>query len=619
MDGKNEQARPSRFWRWVRAALLLGALALVIVTLILRAVLGGLEDSLPDVLSVADYRSSAKQVSRVFSEDGMVIGEFFEERRTVIPGDRIPRIMKQAAVAAEDGGFYEHEGLDYLGIARAMWVNLRDRRFSQGASTITQQVARSFYLTQEKSLKRKLREALLAMHLERHLSKDEILELYLNQIYFGHGRYGVAEAARFYLAKEVGEIDVADAALLMSMVPAPVRLNPFVAPVRATQNRDRVLDRMRNEGFIDAKQLRRAKGRVVPSESAWVSESGAHPWFVDLVRRRLSEILGADELRTGGLRVYTTLNREAQAAVSGAVHEQLGNIKVSPEAAVVMMSARTREVLAVSGGKDFKSSWFNRAIQARRQAGSIFKPFVYGAGFTHKRFTSATTYPNRVVSYRGASGPWRPRNSNGQHDGAQVSIGEALQRSLNVIAVQALRDVGVPKMTDFARRAGVRSPIPSNLTSALGSAEVTPMEMANAYATLADDGGYADPVLIRRVEDSDGRVVHAERADRRETIRPDVAKQVTALLKRAVQDGTGRRAQVPGVGVAGKTGTTSQQGDAWFVGYTTGPARLVTAVWVGNDDGRTLHGTGGSVAAPIFSRAMSTFVLGPETPEVAVP
>lgn len=612
MSTTDTDAQPRRLWRWLRAGLILGGLLLVVGTLVLRGVLAGMESSLPDVLSVSDYRATAKQVSRVYSQDGVVIGEFFEERRTVIPGDRIPKIMKQAAVAAEDGDFYDHAGLDYFGIARAMWVNLRDGKFSQGASTITQQVARSFYLTQEKSLKRKLKEALLAMHLERHLSKDELLELYLNQIYFGHGRYGVAEAARFYLGKSVGEIDAADAALLMSMVPAPVRRNPIAAPVRATQNRDRVLERMRREGYIDAKEERRGRGRIVPSEPQAASELAAHRWAVDLVRRRLKEALGTERLKTAGLRIYTSIDREAQGAVNQALVDHLGTIEASPQAAVVLMSARTREILAISGGKDFRVSSFNRAVQARRQAGSIFKPFVYGAGFAHGRFSPTTTYPNRIISYRGASGPWRPRNSNGEHDGAQVSVAEALKRSLNVIAVQALQKVGVAKMTDFARRAGVRSPIPSNLTAALGSAEVTPIEMVNAYATIADDGGFADPVVIRRVEDPSGRVVHAERSERRQAVERKVATQLTRLLRSAVTDGTGRRAQVRGVGVAGKTGTTNQRGDAWFVGYTTGPARLVAAVWVGHDDGRSIHGTGGSAAAPIFSSAMSAYVLEPE-------
>jgi penicillin-binding protein 1A len=594
-------------------------LSFVIGTLVLRGLLAGMEASLPEVLSVEDYRATAKQVSRVYGRDGVVIGEFFEERRTVVPGDRIPTVMKQAAVAAEDGGFYEHEGLDYLGIVRAMWVNLRDGRFSQGASTITQQVARSFYLTQEKSLKRKLREALLAMHLERHLSKGEILELYLNQIYFGHGRYGVAEAARFYLGKRVAELDPADAALLMAIVPAPVRLNPFVAPVRATQNRDRILERMEGQGFIDAKDRRRSQGRIVPLAQRDAFDPAPTRWFVDVVRRRLKEIVGLERLKTAGLQVFTTLDSEAQDAVNAALVEHLGTAGASPQAAVIMMSARTREVLAITGGKDFQRSSFNRAVQARRQAGSIFKPFVYGAGFAHKRFGPSTTYPNKIVSYRGASGPWRPKNSNGKHDGAQVTVSDALRRSLNVVAVQALRDVGVAKMTDFARRAGVRSAIPSNLTSALGSAEVTPFEMANAYATLADDGGYSDTVVIRRVEDSAGRVVHAERGERRQAIDRAVARQLTELLKDAVRDGTGRQAQVRGVGIAGKTGTTNQRGDAWFVGYTTGPARIVASVWVGHDDGRSIHGTGGSAAAPIFASAMSGFVLEEEEPEPASP
>jgi penicillin-binding protein 1A len=615
--GKESEPRSSgRLKSWIWTAATVGLACLVIGTLVGRALLVGVETRLPDVLSVVDYRAGAAQVSRVYDRNGTVIGEFFEERRSVIPGDEIPLIMKQAAVAAEDGDFYEHRGLDYLGIARAMWVNLRAGRFSQGASTITQQVARSFYLTQEKSLERKFKEAVLAMHLERHLTKDEILELYLNQIYFGHGRYGIVEAARFYLGKTVSELDAPDAALLMAMVPAPVRLNPLVAPAEATRRRNRILDRMAAAGTLDGRALRRSRGRIVPSVASQPPRTQAPVWFVDAVRRHLEESLGERDLKTAGLKVFTTFDPEAQAAVDGAVREHIGEDADAPETAIVVLSARTREVLAMAGGTNFARSPFNRAIQAHRQAGSTFKPFVYGAGLAEGRLDPRTTYPNSAVSYRGGSGPWQPKNADGVHDGVSTTIAEALSRSLNVIAVQALRDVGVARFTDFARRVGIRSAIPPNLTAALGSAEVTPMEMANAYATVADDGGFAEPVLVRRVEDRAGRVIHAQRSDRRQAIDTRVAAQLTGLLRSAVEEGTGRRAQVRGVGVAGKTGTTNRRTDAWFVGYTTGPARLVTSVWVGHDDGRPMGGTGGSTAAPIFATVVEGLVSARAAREV---
>jgi penicillin-binding protein 1A len=604
----SEQRPPSRLKSWLWTATMVGLTALVVATLVARGLLVGVEARLPDVLSVTDYRQSAAQVSRIYDRHGSVIGEFFDERRIVIPGDAIPTVMKQAAVAAEDGDFYEHRGLDYLGIVRAMWVNLRAGRFSQGASTITQQVARSFYLTQEKSLERKFKEAILAMHLERHLTKDEILELYLNQIYFGHGRYGISEAANFYLGKTVSELDAADAALLMAIVPAPVRLNPLVAPAEATARRNRILDRMEEAGHIDSRTRRHSKGRIVPTVSAHAPRTQAAVWFVDAVRRHLESSLGEVDLKTAGLKVFTTFDPDAQAAVDQALREHLGEGPNVPEAAIVVLSARTREVLALAGGTDFRRSPFNRAVQAHRQAGSTFKPFVYGAGFAQGRLGPGTTYPNKAVSYRGAAGPWQPKNADGEHDGAPTTITEALARSLNVIAVQALRDVGVAGLTDFARRVGIRSAIPPNLTAALGSAEVTPMEMANAYATVADDGGFAEPILVRRVEDRLGRVIHAQRAERRQVVDAKVAEQLTQLLRGAVEEGTGHRARVPGVGIAGKTGTTNRRTDAWFVGYTTGPARLVTSVWVGHDDGRSMGGTGGTTAAPIFASVVEGLV-----------
>lgn len=607
--GKRGAAPGPRLWRRLLRVVLVSGLVLAgLGGLALHGVTVYLEATLPAVMSIEDYRAEATQMSRLFGADGTEIGSFFEERRTLVDGHRLPRHVREAAVAAEDGDFYSHEGLDYFGIARAMLVNLRDGRFSQGASTISQQVARSFYLSQEKTLVRKAKEALFARRLERQLTKDEILEIYLNQIYFGHGRWGIGEASRHYLGKSAESLAPHEAALLMALVPAPERLNPLDAPEEAMRRRDAILGRMVKRGFLtdrEGRSQRLAPLALAPREGA----KRLSPWFRDAVRRRLEAVLGRDQLRTGGLRIYTTLRPEAQRAADRAVGEALGAEPDAPQTAVVVLDARSREVVALVGGRDFAASSFNRALQARRQAGSTFKPLVYGAGLWRGTFGANTTFPNEVVTYRGAKGPWLPRNADGVHDGRQTTVEDALITSLNVVAVQALRATGIATLTDFARRAGVESPIPADLTAALGSAEVVPLEMANAYATLADRGRAGRPVFIRRVEDPQGRVLYAEEAGLRQAIPPSVTGLLTQLLEGVVKDGTGKQAAIAGVRVAGKTGTTNGRKDAWFVGYTVvpeGAARgpLVGAVWIGHDDGSPVPGTGGSYAAPLWARVM---------------
>jgi penicillin-binding protein 1A len=565
------------------------------------------EGDLPPVKSVADYRKAALQTTRVFARDGRLVAELWRERRTLVAGADIPDHVRQVAVAAEDGDFYRHDGVDLLGIARAMVINLRDQRFSQGASTITQQLARSFYLTADKTLQRKVREVFLARKLEMHLSKDEILTLYLNQIYFGHGRWGIAEAARYYLDKSVAELTVPDAALLMALVPAPERLNPLVALQESLKRRNRIIDRMVTQGYADAAKaalFREARPALADGRDVTPSAD----WFIDVVKRRLIEALGRDQVMSGGLSVYTTLDLEAQASVDAAVKRHLGDAPSAPQGAVVVLEAGTHAVRAISGGANFKKSVFNRAIQAHRQAGSTVKPFVYGSAFERGVLTPESELLNTARCYRGAKRPWCPKNAGGKHDDQPTSISDALTRSLNVIAVQALGKVGISAFTDFMRRAGVRSAVPSNLTAALGSGEVTPLELTNAYATLASHGLHGEPVFVSRVEDVGGRIVYAERSSPRQTIAREVAGVLTQMLSRVVAEGTGRRARLKGLNVAGKTGTTNGRVDAWFVGFTVpegNEASYVAGVWVGHDDNTPLaRGSGGTTAAPLWADVM---------------
>lgn len=632
--------RGSRLWRWLWTLLAVGVVAAGLGAIGLHGLSVWYEGDLPPVQSVDDYRKAALQTTRIYANDGRVVAELWRERRTLVSGDEIPRFVREVAVAAEDGDFYQHDGVDLVGILRAVVVNLRDQRFSQGASTITQQLARSFYLTAAKTLERKLREVFLARKLEKHLDKDEILTLYLNQIYFGHGRWGIAEAARYYLSKSVADLTVPDAALLMALVPAPERLNPFNAPEESLRRRNRIIDRMVDLGYATDPEARRyrdvqpvlnhqgraghsAAGGATPGDAMRSATSA--PWFVNVVKRRLVDAVGRDALMTGGLSVYTTVDLDAQASVDAAVKRHLGDAPSSPQAAMVILDPASRQVRALSGGAVASDSAFNRAIQARRQAGSTVKPFVYGAAFERGVLDPDSELDNVERCYRGAGRPWCPRNANGKHDGVPTPLGEALTRSLNVIAVQVLQRVGIPAFTDFIRRAGVRSAVPSNLTAALGSGEVNLLELTNAYATLAAGGEYGEPIFIRRVEDPRGRIVYAERQARRPAISAEVAETLTQMLTRVVAEGTGRRAALDAVPVAGKTGTTSGRADAWFVGYTVpgNPTKdsarrqrtastltpehrsVVAGVWVGHDDnGPIVSGSGGNTAAPLWADAM---------------
>ncbi len=591
---------PSSFLRRWMLRLLASAVALFALA---NLGLWGLDlymaGQLPEIRSFADYRAITPQVTRVYAADGSVVGEFFYERRTVVHTDSIPRHVKLAAIAAEDGEFYSHEGLDWWGMARAVMVNLRDRRLSQGGSTITQQLARALHLGQQKTLWRKLREVFLARRLDRSLTKDEILVLYLNQIYFGRGRYGIEEASRLYLGKHTSALNVAEAAMLMALIPSPERLNPLSDYEQCLRRRDRILDRMEGHGFIDASARARAQQSSprLASPSAHQRDASVHArWYVDSVRRRLEATVGPDRLRRAGLRIYTPLRPSLQARLNASI--DTAELPDGAEVAGVFIDLATREVVALSGSGRDGRTYFNRAVQARRQAGSTFKSFVYGAGLESGAFDASTRFTNKRLRYGQGDSAWRPKNASGVHDRRRVDLRQALVESLNVVAVQALSRVGIGVVADYARRAGIRAVMSSDLTLALGNVSVTPLELANAYATLGAGGMAGQPVLIRRVETPSGDLVHTESARLRRALTRQSCLTLAGWLVEAVAEGTGRRAQLDGVALAGKTGTTDRGVDAWFAGFTD---TIAGVIWVGRDDAKPMaRASGGRHAAPIF-------------------
>jgi len=572
-------------------------------------------DDLPHFDQLVDWEP--KESTKVYSADGELIAEFFEERRTAIPPAEIPESLKRAILAAEDSHFYQHEGLDYLGIARTLFKNLSSGRIRGGASTITQQVVKTFLLTPEKTYTRKLKEAILARRLEQNLSKDEILYLYLTQINFGHGRYGVEEATRFYFGKGAKDLTLAESSLLAGIPQSPTRLSPLRHPERAKKRQLYVLGQMLQNGWITQEEHDREVAR--PIELAPRPEAPPGPYYAEEVRRYLVERYGVERTLTGGLRVTIGMDAKLQRVADAALRDGLlaydarqrpklaKGEEREPEVqgALVALDPRTRRVRALVGGWDFEKSSFDRAMQAKRQSGSAFKPFVFGAALESGRWTPASLVADAPETFRDpwTGKEWKPQNYERNVFEGNMTLRRALAKSKNTVAVRLISELGVDPVIDFARRAGIRSEQPGNLTLALGTGEVTPLELANSFATLAAGGLRAEPVLVEKVVDRDGVVLEEAGVEATQAISPALAYVLTRLLEAVVTDGTGKAAGVLGRPTAGKTGTTSDGRDAWFAGYTPD---LVAVSWTGFDEPKPLGRgeTGGRTAIAAWVQLM---------------
>jgi penicillin-binding protein 1A len=593
---------------------------------------------LPDVGALDEYRPPLPSV--VVDRHGLPIGEFASERRQLVPFERLPAHLVQAFIAAEDEDFYEHPGVDSGALLRAFRANLRGGRIVQGGSTITQQLAKTLFLGPERTLWRKAREAALALQIERRLTKQEILEIYLNQIYLGSGAYGVAAAARTYFDRDVAALTLSEAALLAGLPKAPSVLSPLVNPDGAEARRRWVLGRMGELGFARGDTLEAALAEPPRLRPAKPSEAFvASAWFVEEVRQALIERLGAEAVLRGGLRIETPLDLALQRRAARAVRAGLeasqrrthrrgqpGPPQV--QGALVALEVASGEVLAWVGGYDFGANRFDRACQARRQPGSAFKTFAYGAALERGFPADTPVYDVQfeAPNARLAGGLWRPRNHGDTLRGI-VPLSEAFARSLNNASIRLANDVGVGRVVDFARRAGIRSPLSSDLGIVLGTSEVTVLELTTAYATFARGGRFAAPRFVRRVLDRSGAVVLDGLALCGESPAPAAAGVsavdaylVTHLLREAVQAsyGTGHSAARLGPALAGKTGSTNESRDAWFVGYS--PA-VAAGVWVGHDDRRPMGAseTGARAALPIWVDFMEAAVAAAPAGSFATP
>ncbi len=554
--------------------------------------------------------------ARLEPEEVAAIFDARMERRTPVELAAVPPVLIKAVLAVEDRRFYAHEGLDPRRIRAAALANLGARRYAQGGSTLTQQLIKNYYLHHEKSLARKAKEAAMAVLFERRHSKEEILEAYLNEVYLGQDGAasiaGVEEAARHYFSRGVSQLELPEAALLAGLVRAPGTYDPARHPERARTRRATVLGLMVAQGRISEEEAARARRAPLPPPRRARPLDGA-PYFTDFALRELRDRFSRDALTREGYRIFTTLDPRAQRAAERAVAEGLAELDgpassdsedpgARAQAALVVLDPRTGELRALIGGRDWRASQFNRVVQARRQPGSLFKPFVYLAALADGERTLASPVADTALSVTVAGRAWAPRNHDGVFHGT-VTLREALEGSYNVATARLALDVGLERVAETARRVGIRSdlrPVPS---LALGAFEVTPLEMATAYGTLAAGGVRAAPRSILEVVTPEGEILaaHDLRVERR--IAEGPAFLVTRALQGVVERGTAARAAALGYRgrAAGKTGTTNDSRDAWFVGYTP---ELLALAWVGFDDNRPLGRTGAQAALPIWTRFM---------------
>jgi penicillin-binding protein 1A len=672
---------------------------------------------LPQITSLKDYRPAI--ITTVFSDDNRKIGEFFKERRKVLPLQDMPETLLHAFVAAEDSRFYKHQGIDLIGILRAFFKNLEAGAIVQGGSTITQQVTKSFFLSPERSYQRKVKEAILAYRIDRSFTKDEILYLYLNQIYLGHGAYGVEAASENYFGKPARELNLAECAILAGLPQAPSRYSPFRNLEKAKERQIYVLNRMVAEGYITHLQASEAINEAldVKPRRNWYIEKV--PVYTEHVRRYVEKKYGEDALYTGGLRIFTAVNidmqkiaqaeitrglleldkrqgyrgpiehlaPQAMAAFDAGLRDELAaepleagktvrglvidvddpgkrvtvrmgdekgviplenmawarkpnpevpwyadrikrpgqalavgdviwvkpgaprgrdglwplDLEQIPEAqaALLCLEAETGHVKAMIGGRDFFESQFNRAIQSRRQPGSAFKPVIYAAAID-KGYTPATVLIDSPIVYQDAQRDftWKPKNYGEKFHGPTL-LREALAKSRNVVTVKILQDIGIDYAIDYARKLGIESPLSRDLSLALGSSGVSLLEIVNAYSVFANLGHRLEPIFITKIVDRDGNILEENRPLKAKAIDQSTAYIVTSLLESVVKSGTGKRVAGLGRPVAGKTGTTNNLYDAWFVGYTP---RYITGTWVGFDQGGSLGKleTGARAASPIW-------------------
>lgn len=545
------------------------------------------------------------------------------EDRSFVPLKQIPKELLQAVVLIEDERFYSHFGVDPIGLARAMLVNIMHGAWLQGGSTLTQQLVKNYFLHQRKTLLRKFNEIFMALIMEARYSKEEILEAYFNEVYFGQrgaaSIAGVAEAARFYFSKNIEQLEPHESALLAALVKSPGLYSPFKHPQEAKQRRDWILARLFQNNVISKKELEKNLARPLPQFLQAVSNTNA-PYFIEFVKKQLEENYPREILVSEGLRIFTTLDMFKQRAAERALKTWLSQLERDRadlkkmleaghflEGALVALQPGTGFVQAYVGGRDFAKNQFDHVSLARRQPGSTFKPFVYAAALNlkngdEKRFTPATFIPDHPISFATPQGRWSPKNYDRKFHG-NVSLRTALENSYNVATTWLASEIGLENVVRLAKDAGIRAELKPYPSLALGSFEVMPLEMVQAYSVFANQGVRSEAVAIRRVVTRDGEVLEKKSFATERVLSKDIAYLMSRLMQGVLDEGTARLARARGFSAlaAGKTGTTSEARDAWFVGYTPDHLALV---WVGYDNNDATNLTGASGALPIWTDYM---------------
>ncbi|MBQ9904690.1 MAG: PBP1A family penicillin-binding protein [Synergistaceae bacterium] len=571
-----------------------------------------LSEDLPSMVDLANPKSSLPSI--LYDRNGEVIARLFIENRTPLELHEMSPNIVRAVLAAEDSAFYQHGGIRLGSIFRALWTDIVEGGKIQGASTITQQLARNLFLTHEKSITRKAKEIIIAMRLEKLFPKDKILELYLNTINFGRGAWGVETAARTYFDKSARDLGLAQSAILAGLIANPGRYNPQSSISNAKARQNYVLGRMETLGWITPQQRQDAYNEELEfrSRSNKIEEYNMAPYFVShLLFNDLLPKYGKDEVYSGGMQIYTTLDLKLQ----DKARECIQGLNKNVMGALVCLESETGEVLALVGGKDFKESKFNRATQAIRQPGSSFKPIVYAAALEEDVMPSDHFLDAPITfKQKGSKGKgWSPHNSGGGYSG-EVTLQRALTSSYNTVAVRVAAYIGTDSIVRMARNMGIETKyLPDDLSVALGSASLTPLEMAVAFNCFNNGGKRIVPLMIREIKDRDGNVIEHRETAVTQAMRPETAYALRSMMQDAVRAGTGKPAAVPKINTFGKTGTSNDFIDAWFCGGIPG---LTTAVYVGRDDHKSMgkRAFGGTMAAPVWKKFMTFAAEEMQTP-----
>jgi 1A family penicillin-binding protein len=556
--------------------------------------------NLPDVRQLRSF--SPTETTFIYDIKGKLLASIHgEANRQVVPLDRISPNLKRAVLASEDGHFYSHHGINPSGVGRALVVNLVAGGVKEGGSTITMQLVKNLFLSHKRAFTRKIAEAVLAIRLEQILGKNEILEMYLNQVYWGHNNYGAQTAARTYFNKSAEFLTLGESAMMAGLIQAPEEFSPFVSMKKAKQKQREVLGRMRELDWITSKEYDQAINEKITLGRIRSFQGSALPYISNTVSQELVKRFGRDALLKGGMRVQTTVDAKfqimAESTVSRWHQDLLGKGLRKNQIALVAIDPRTHFVKALVGGVDSKASEFNRATQAQRQPGSSFKPFVYYAAFATGKYTPDSTILDAPVSYRDGNGWYYPRNYDGGFSGS-ISIRTALAQSRNIPVIKLGKSIGMNKVVETCQILGIKSPMEPVTSLPLGAIGVTPLEIASAYATFANYGWQSPATVIVRITDSSGNVILDNTPKPQRVLDSWASAATIDIMQSVVTSGTGKGAALDRPS-AGKTGTTSSEKDIWYVGTVP---QLTTAVWVGRDDNLQLSSgaTGGGMVAPIW-------------------